>query len=353
MQLERRDFRAMIYYDYMRALSASQGYNQLCEVFGDQSPSRATVFNWFAEFKRGRGSLSDEERPGRPATAVTAENLSKVKKLIRNDRHITYEEITEELQIGNNAVSTILHDFLGVRKVCARWIPHSLSEEQKEKRVDWCKFMLTKFKGGESKEVSKIVTGDESWIYQYDPETKQQSTVWLFRDESRPQKVKRSRSSGKQMVATFVSQSGHIATIPLQEQKTVTARWYIDICIPQVIENWLILHPRLKTSQLFWHHDNASSHKAIVTLDFFAENSIQVLPHPPYSPDLAPCDFFVFPKVKEQLRGVNFSSPEGATAAYNSIISEIDREAWKGAFKKWFWRMKLCIDANGEYFEKL
>ena len=79
MQLERRDSRAMILYDFMRGLSGSQSHDQVYDVFGDQSPSRATVSNWFAEFKRGRGSLTDEERSGRPITAVTAENLTKVK----------------------------------------------------------------------------------------------------------------------------------------------------------------------------------------------------------------------------------------------------------------------------------
>ena len=63
----------------MRGLSASQSHDQLNDVFGDQSPSRATVFNWFAEFKRGRGSLTDAERSGRPTTVVTAENLTKAK----------------------------------------------------------------------------------------------------------------------------------------------------------------------------------------------------------------------------------------------------------------------------------
>ena len=133
--------------------------------------------------------------------------------------------------------------------------------------MELCEFMLHKFRSGESKAVSKIVTGDESWIYQYDPGTKQQSTVWLFPDEVPSQKVKRARSAGKQMDATFVSESGHIATFTLLEQKTVTARWYIDVCIPQVLQKWMTLHPRSKTSNLLWRHDNVSSHKAI---DFFA-----------------------------------------------------------------------------------
>ena len=192
-------------------------------------------------------------------------------------------------------------------------------------------------------ESCKIVTGDESWIDQYDLETKHQSTVWLFPDEVPPQKVKRARSAGKQMVVIFVSESGYIANITLLEQKTVTARWYIDVCIRQVLQKWITLHPRSKTSNLFWHHDNANSHKAITTLDFFAENSIQTLLHPPYSPDLVPCNFFVFPEVNKQIRGVTYSSPEAATSAYNSAILDIPQEQWKECFKKFFWWMKRTV----------
>ena len=65
--------------------------------------------------------------------------------------------------------------------------------------------MLNKFRSGESKKVTKIVTGDESWIYQIESDTKQQSTVWLFPDEAPPQKVKRTRSAGKQMAGAYLA----------------------------------------------------------------------------------------------------------------------------------------------------
>ena len=97
--------------------------------------------------------------------------------------------------------------------------------------------MLDKFDGGRSNLVSNIITGDETWIYRYDPETKQQSTVWVFDDEEPPTKVVKSRSVGKQMVAVFFRCSGIIATIPLVEQRTVTAAWYCEIALPKVFEN--------------------------------------------------------------------------------------------------------------------
>ena len=70
------------------------------------------------------------------------------------------------------------------------------------------------------------MTGDETYIYKYDPETKQQSSVWLFPGQPAPQK--RSRSTTKQMIAVFFSKSGHVVTVPLQERKTVNAEWYIS-----------------------------------------------------------------------------------------------------------------------------
>ncbi|GBP48952.1 Mariner Mos1 transposase [Eumeta japonica] len=65
-----------------------------------------------------------------------------------------------------------LHGHLEVRKLCIRWIPHNLTEAQKLRRVNWCCEMMLRFAGGYSNSVYDVVTGDESWIYCYDPETK-------------------------------------------------------------------------------------------------------------------------------------------------------------------------------------
>ncbi len=175
--------------------------------------------------------------------------------------------------------------------------------------------MLKKFDGGQSKRVWDIVTGDETWIYQYDPETKRQSSVWVFPGDTAPQKVKRARSVGKQMIATFFSRSGHVSTVALEGQRTVNAEWYTTVCLPEVfavIEN---KKPGHGLRGLMLHHDNASAHTAATTLDFLATRGVQLVTHPPYSPDLAPCDFYLFPKIKERLRGKRFDSAEDAVTA--------------------------------------
>ena len=73
--------------------------------------------------------------------------------------------------------------------------------------------MLDKFNGGKSKNIFNIVTGDESWIYQYDPEMKRKSLLWVYSGEDPPTKVRKSRSVGKKMICCFFSTSVHIVTV--------------------------------------------------------------------------------------------------------------------------------------------
>ena len=92
--------------------------------------------------------------------------------------------------------------------------------------------MLRRFNNGDSHHDSEIITGDKTWIYQYDPETKHHSSIWEFPNEDRPVKVKRAKSVGKKMVFTFFAAGGHVATVPLEHQRTVTAQWYTIVALP-------------------------------------------------------------------------------------------------------------------------
>ena len=85
--------------------------------------------------------------------------------------------------------------------------------------------MIQKFKLETAKSVYNIITVDKTWIYSYDPETKQQSTVWVLPDEPNPTKVVCSRSTSKKMIACFLGLTGHIAIISLEDQRTINAKW--------------------------------------------------------------------------------------------------------------------------------
>ena len=264
--------------------------------------------------------MEDDGRCHQMAKTVSHENISRVESLIKTDQKMTYAEIQEFMKISSGSLTRLLPDCLGKRIRFTCWVPHSLSEEQKRGRVDWCTHMLRKFDGGRSPRVCDIVTGDKAWVYQYDPETKQQSVVWVFPDENPPVKFKRNRSASKQMIACFFAKFSRVATIPLVDRITVTADWHVNHCLSKIFQAWCKRRPRTVVRGLLLHHDKASVHTAALSLDFLAASDVQLVTHPPYSPDLASCDWFLFPSVKRQMKGKQFQNTEDARAFFEGVI---------------------------------
>ncbi|CAH1966070.1 unnamed protein product [Acanthoscelides obtectus] len=259
----------------------------LLSVFGNEAPHH----------------LSDDPRVGAPKTAVTQENVDAVRKLIIEDRHVTYHEIEASLKIS---IQKNLHEQLGVRKLVSRWILHLLTEEQKADRVNWCQ--------------NTIVSGDESWIYCYEPENKRQSAVWVFQGKEKPTK-----------------------------RITATVDWYTTICLPKVITELRKIKPKRR---IILHQCNASSHTDQKTRQYLTEENVEILDHPSYSPDLSPKDFFIFPKTKNRLCGQRFQSPKKSVDAFKSAVLDLPANKWNKCFENWFERMQTCIILRGEYFEK-
>ena len=104
--------------------------------YSDSAPGKSTVEKWFAKFKRGEMSIEDDARSGRPKEAVTDENIKKVHKIILNDRKVKLIEIAETLKISKERVGHIVHEYLNMRKLCAKWVPRVLTIDQKQQRFD-------------------------------------------------------------------------------------------------------------------------------------------------------------------------------------------------------------------------
>ena len=136
------EYRAVIRYLYLKGKTGKEIHGELADVYGSSALSYAQVKFWVGEFKRGRTSLEDEARSGRPLDATDAEMCKKVRNLVYSARRIQVEEIAQALGISHGSVSTILHDSLGMRKLTARWVPKSLSDEQMATRASVCSALL-------------------------------------------------------------------------------------------------------------------------------------------------------------------------------------------------------------------
>jgi len=284
----------------------------------------------------------DDPRSGRPSTAVTDANVKLVKKLIDSDPRITYEMIEEETDLTAPSIHIILHQHLKMSKVCARWVPHFLTDEQKKARVKFCRDMLQRFQSGQSQDVYRILTGDETWVYCYEPLRKQQDMQWVVQGSPRPTKIQKQRSTGKVMAAAFFTKDGLIDLVRLGKGRTVTADWYSNVCLASVFQKISEKRrPGLGVTQILLHHDNASSHTAGLTKEYLLSKKVHVFDHPPYSPDLAPCDFYLFPKIKNLLRGKRFNDEDEAFQAFHEEIKALTPNDWEKCILSWFGRMSV------------
>ena len=141
----------------------------------------------------------------------------------------------------------------------------------------------------------QVIRGDKTWVFQYNPETKRQRMLWKTVESLRPKKPRMSKSKIKVMLITFFDQKSlaHHEFVP--EGETINQYFYQEVLIR--------LHDRVRRStralwsgkSSFLHHDNASAHNAVSVRQLLVKKQITALDHPPYSPDLKPCDFWLFP----------------------------------------------------------
>ena len=100
-------------------------------------------------------------------------------------------------------------------------------------------------------------------------------------------------------------------------------------------------------------HDNASSHKAAIVREYLKQEKVVELPYPPYSPDLAPCDFFLFPRLRKHLAGRKYQTCKKVGSAIFQCLNSIPRKDYENAFENCIKRLKHCVSHGGEYFEGL
>lgn len=328
--------------------AAKEISDRLKNVYGDSALSYASVKRWVTHFKSGDSSITDKPRSGRPSTAVIEENRVLVDELIRGDRRITVREIVEKIGTGHNAAQNIIRE-LGYSKVCARWIPRQLTDELKRSRREICAELLERYRMEGDQFMNSIVTGDESWAHHYEPETKRQSMQWHHLGSPSPKKFKCSPSAGKVMMTVFWDHRGVIFIDFLPKGKTVNSDRYCDT-LQKLARAIRVKRPSMQ--KVILHHDNARPHTAHATAAAIAAKGWTVLPHPAYSPDLAPSDFHIFGPLKDYLRGQKFEDDDGVQTAAKAWFRQCSADFFSNGFVNWRTRWEKCVARNGDYIEK-
>lgn len=332
---------------------SSEIHADLQKVYGKNALSIRTVFEWVRRFKDGRESIENDPKAGRPCSVRTEKNVAIVKSVIDEDARYTVQQLADITGIHSSVVFKILRENLGLRKVCARWVPHLLTDEQKQCRVQLASEIVKKYDKCDPRRLDEVVTGDETWIYNFEPETKSKNKVWIASDGERPIIARRQKTSNRILYAIFFDSTGPVLQIPVPKGRSVTGKFYKENILTPLVDFYQKRRPHTGIRGLKLLHDNAPAHKSVTVREYLKESGLDVLEHPPYSPDLSPCDFWLFPKLKEMLAGRRFESRACIGSAVYQCLERIPKEEYRAAFRKWIDRCKRCVEVDGNYFEGL
>ena len=153
--------------------SASETLVLLTVAYSEYIMKKSSVFELHRRFKEGRECVQDDPRSGQPKTQRTDANVDRIRTLVLSDRRLGVRVIAAVLNMNRETMRQIVKEDLGKRKISAKMLPRILTHDQKEGRLHISSDLLRN-----AKMFDRAITGDETWCFQYDPETKQQSMQW-------------------------------------------------------------------------------------------------------------------------------------------------------------------------------
>ena len=250
--------------------------------------NRASVFEWHKRFKEGRESVRDDERFGRSKEVRTPELIGQIKNFMDKDRRVSIETISAQFNVSVGTVHTIIREELKMRKICAKFVPRVLREDQKERHCHDSREMVELI-NSDPAVLEALVACDENWVYCYEPKTKRQSSQGKHAGSPRPKKARQSKSSHKILMISFLTALAWstCSGFPLDRQSVNNVE-----VLREFRKRFRWKRPALfKSDQWHFQQDNAPVHNFILVTDYLTKMANKTVSHPPYSPHLAPCDF--------------------------------------------------------------
>jgi len=323
----------------------------LAQVCGTEGVSRKCVYDWFKRFRDGKETTEDEPRSGRPSTSRTPDMIEQVRQMLQQDRRVTLRLMAEELGISKDRVHTTIRKDLGRRKICSWFVPHKLTEEQKAKR------MKTSGDGDYHERPVSILSANHrhrGWDLVLPVRSGIQaaidgmeSTVFPATQKESPAKSPKSRQCWSHS-STAMASSIRNSFLRVKPWIPHSTKKFWNGCYNASNR----VRPESHTSgQWMLVHDNAPAHCAIRVHQFLAQRGVRVLHHPPSSPDVAPADFFLFPRLKSIMKGARFADVAAIQERATAVLRSILKEAFADSFLKLCERCQKCVVKDGDYFE--
>jgi [histone H3]-lysine36 N-dimethyltransferase SETMAR len=280
---------------------ATEAHRMILEVYDQNIITARACQKWFKRFKEGDFDLDNKDR-GRPPKQFEDDELQ---SLLDEDDAQTQQQLADSLGVYRSTISLRLSAMGKVQKE-GKWDPHELTEQQQKNRRTTCEILL----GRQQRKsfMHRIITGDEKWLY-FDNLKRKRS--WTDPGKAPKLTPKPNIHGKKVLLCIWWDQKGILYYELLQPGQTVTADLYKDQLL-KLNEAVVIKRPEWATrhERPILLHDNARPHVGKQVKDVLQEMKWEVLPHPPYSPDIAPSDYHLFRSMAHGLAEQRFTKQE-------------------------------------------
>ena len=162
---------------------------------------------------------------------TTPEIIDQIHGFILEDCWISAKSIAEQLGISRKRVGSIIPEDLDMRKLSAKWVPKCLNVDQKRQRCQVSEQHLEFFWHDPNDFLTRLMTMDETWLYHYDPETKQQSVEWRHSGSPCPKKFPVKKYAGQVLASIFWDQDGILLIDYLPKGQTIYAQYYLSLLV--------------------------------------------------------------------------------------------------------------------------
>jgi [histone H3]-lysine36 N-dimethyltransferase SETMAR len=336
MDISRRELRVLLLHEYRLGHKATEAASNICSTMGKDVLSIRTAQHWFQEFKNGNVDLDDSRRSGRPPEI----DVDVLKQLIEEDPRLTTRCLAERLGCSHTAVEKHLKELGKIWKYGV-WIPHELSPLQLQQRVDSCMELLTSHRTHEW--LRNLITGDEKWVLYINHTRKRQ---WLEVGQSGIATPKNDLHPKMVMLSVWWSAGGVIHWELLPTGSTISADFYCE----QLDRVAAKLQGKL--DKVYFLHDNARPHIAKSTREKLLKLGWTTLPHPPYSPDLAPTDYHLFHSLADHLREKQFDEENDLKTYLGNFFNQKSQDFYKRGIFSLPERWRQVVDSNGAYIDE-
>ena len=159
-------------------------------MLGRAAPSLSAIKCWVTKFRAGETDVGHRPRAGHPKTGQRDRNIRRISATIKKDKRLTIREMSTKTKLVVTNVWRIVSICLGLILKCARWISKILTKERKNFRVNASRENLDLYYQDPEHFKNQLVTGVETYMHPYEPETKRHSKQWLEPGSRPPQKAK-------------------------------------------------------------------------------------------------------------------------------------------------------------------